>query len=68
MNLDKNYRLISDDYNFILQRKVPLRRNRHGHLELELLQGRQELAWTMSLLVAHNNLPCERAFGISKGG
>jgi len=25
MNLDKNYRLISDDHNFILQRKVPLR-------------------------------------------
>ena len=25
MNLDKNYRLISDDFNFILQRKVPLR-------------------------------------------
>jgi len=24
MNLDKNYRLISDDFNFILQRKVPL--------------------------------------------
>ena len=25
MNLDKNYRLISDEHNFILQRKVPLR-------------------------------------------
>ncbi len=25
MKLDKNYRLISDDHNFILQRKVPLR-------------------------------------------
>ena len=31
MNLDKNYRLISDDFNFILQRKVPLRsQNRAG--------------------------------------
>ena len=25
MNLDKNYRLITDEHNFILQRKVPLR-------------------------------------------
>ncbi len=25
MKLDKNYRLISDEHNFILQRKVPLR-------------------------------------------
>jgi len=25
MNLDNNYRFISDDYNFILQRIVPLR-------------------------------------------
>ena len=25
LKLDKNYRLISDDYNFILQRKVPQR-------------------------------------------
>ncbi len=25
MNLDKSYRLISDEHNFILQRKVPLR-------------------------------------------
>ena len=25
MNLDKNYRLLSDEHNFILQRKVPLR-------------------------------------------
>jgi len=25
LNLDKNYRLISDEHNFILQRKVPLR-------------------------------------------
>ena len=25
MNLDKNYRLTSDEHNFILQRKVPLR-------------------------------------------
>jgi len=30
MILDKNYRLISDEHNFILQRKVPLRRKKRA--------------------------------------
>jgi len=30
MNLDRNYQLISDEHNFILQRKVPLRKKRAG--------------------------------------
>ncbi|MCH8319732.1 MAG: hypothetical protein IH790_02090 [Acidobacteria bacterium] len=30
MNLDKNYRLISDDYNFILQKKLPMRNKKRA--------------------------------------
>ncbi len=30
MKLDENYRLISDDFNFILQRKVPRTKKRAG--------------------------------------
>lgn len=30
MNLDRNYQLISDEHNFILQRKVPLGKKRSG--------------------------------------
>jgi len=30
MNLDDNYRIICDDFNFILQRKVKLRRAKRG--------------------------------------
>ena len=56
MNLDTDYRLISDDYNFILQKKLPMRNKKRAQRSKEWINVGYWEAMCEPLEKAMNNL------------